>query len=42
MTRPMIRIHDTATDTVTDREMNDAELAVWEEMQANPRPNGAE
>jgi hypothetical protein len=40
MTRPMIRLHDTATDTITDREMNDEEFAVWEESQANPRPNG--
>jgi len=27
MTRPMIRIHDLATDEVIDREMNDAEFA---------------
>lgn len=40
MTRPMIRFHDTATDTITDREMNDEEFAAWEDMQANPLPNG--
>jgi hypothetical protein len=27
MTRPIIRIHDLATDEVIDREMNDAEYA---------------
>ena len=30
MTRPMVRIHDVATDTVVDREMNDAEFAQYE------------
>jgi len=34
MTRPMVRIHDLATDTVVDREMNDAEFAVYEADQA--------
>jgi hypothetical protein len=27
MTRPIIRIHDLATDEIIDREMNDAEYA---------------
>ena len=27
MTRPMIRIHDLATDEIIDREMNDEEFA---------------
>ena len=26
MSNPIIRIHDTATDTITDREMTDAEF----------------
>lgn len=30
MSRPIIRIHDLATDTVIDREMNDEEFAVFE------------
>ena len=34
MTKPMIRIHDLATDEVIDREMNDAEFAVYEAEQA--------
>jgi len=34
MTRPMIRIHDLATDEVIDREMNDAEFAAYEAQQA--------
>lgn len=29
-TRPMIRIHNTETDEVVDREMNDAEFAQYE------------
>jgi hypothetical protein len=29
-TRPMVRIHDLATDEVIDREMNDAEFAQYE------------
>jgi hypothetical protein len=28
--RPMVRIHDLATDEVIDREMNDAEFAAYE------------
>lgn len=30
MTRPMVRIHDLSTDTIVDREMNDAEFAQYE------------
>lgn len=30
MTKPIIRIHDTATDEVIDREMTDAEFAEHE------------
>ena len=30
MTRPMIRIHDTATDEVIDREMTDIEFAQYQ------------
>ena len=35
MTRPKVRIHDTATDEVIDREMNDAEFAQHKIDQAN-------
>jgi multidrug resistance efflux pump len=34
MTRPMVRIHDLATDEVIDREMNDEEFAQYEAAQA--------
>jgi hypothetical protein len=34
MTRPTVRIHDLSTDEVIDREMNDAEFAVYEADQA--------
>ena len=34
MTRPTVRIHDLSTDTVVDREMNDAEFAQYEADQA--------
>ncbi len=30
MSRPMVRIHDLATNEVIDREMNDAEFAEYE------------
>jgi hypothetical protein len=30
MTKPMVRIHDLATEEVIDREMNDAEFAQYE------------
>lgn len=33
-TRPMVRIHNTETDEVINREMNDAEFAQWETDQA--------
>jgi hypothetical protein len=33
-TRPMVRIHDLATNEVIDREMNDAEFAQLEADQA--------
>lgn len=33
-TRPMIRIHNTETDEVIDREMNDEEFAAYEAQQA--------
>jgi len=32
--RPMVRIHDTSTDEVTDREMNDKEYADYQTQQA--------
>ena len=34
MTRPMVRIHDLATDEVIDREMNDVEFAQYEADQS--------
>ena len=34
MTRPIVRIHDLSTDEVIDREMNDAEFALYEADQA--------
>jgi len=34
MTRPMIRIHNTQTDEITDREMNDTEFAQYEAKKA--------
>ena len=34
MTKPIIRIHNTETDEVIDREMNDAEFAQYEIDQA--------
>jgi len=33
-TRPIIRIHNTETDEIIDREMNDAEFAVYQADQA--------
>ena len=35
MTKPMIRIHNTQTDEVIDREMNDVEFAQYEADAAN-------
>lgn len=34
MTRPMVRVHDLATNEVIDREMNDAEFTQYEANQA--------
>jgi hypothetical protein len=34
MKRPIVRIHDLATDEVIDREMNDAEFVAYEADQA--------
>lgn len=34
MTKPMIRIHDTKTDEIIDREMTDAEFADFEASNA--------
>ena len=33
MSRPMIRIHNSQTDTIIDREMNDTEFAQYETEQ---------
>jgi hypothetical protein len=33
MTKPMIRIHDVQNDEIIDREMNDAEFAIFEAEQ---------
>ena len=35
MTNPMIRIHNTETNEIIDREMNDAEYAQYETDQAD-------
>jgi len=34
MNRPMVRIHNSETDEIIDREMNDAEFAQYEADQA--------
>ena len=34
MTRPIVRIHNTETDEVIDREMNDSEFAQYKKDQA--------
>jgi hypothetical protein len=34
MTKPIIRIHDTSTNQVIDREMTDAEFTQWQTEQA--------
>jgi hypothetical protein len=34
MSRPIIRIHNVSTDEVIDREMNNAEFAIYEAEQA--------
>jgi hypothetical protein len=38
----MVRIHDVSTDTVVDREMNDAEFAQYEADQAAAAERAAE
>jgi hypothetical protein len=35
MSKPMIRIHDISTNEIIDREMTDAEFAVYETEQQN-------
>jgi hypothetical protein len=42
MTKPTIRIHNTATDEVIDREMNDAEFAQYQADQATEVARKAE
>jgi hypothetical protein len=42
MTKPIIRIHNTATNEVIDREMNDAEFAQYEADQAAEATRQAE
>lgn len=42
MAKPIIRIHNTATDEVIDREMNDAEFAAFEADQAAQAAKQAE
>lgn len=34
MTRPIIKIHNTETNEIIEREMDDAELAQWEQDKA--------
>ena len=41
MTKPMIRIHDMATDAVIDREMTDAEFAQYEADEATQAAQAA-
>jgi inosine/xanthosine triphosphate pyrophosphatase family protein len=41
-TRPMVRIHDLATNEVIDREMNDAEFAQYEADKASQATAKAE
>jgi hypothetical protein len=42
MSKPTIRIHNTATDEVIDREMNDAEFAQYQADQATEVARKAE
>ncbi len=42
MSRPMVRIHDLATNEVIDREMNDAEYTVYQADQAAQAARQAE
>ena len=42
MSRPLIRVHNLATDTVVDREMNDVEFAQYEADQTVATVEAAE
>lgn len=42
MTRPIVRIHDTAINEVIDREMNDTEFADYQADKANAEAIQAE
>jgi hypothetical protein len=42
MSKPIIRIHDISTDTITDREMTDEEFAAFEADQAAQAAKQAE
>ena len=42
MNKPIIRIHDISTDTITDREMTDEEFAQYEANQAAQAAKQAE
>jgi hypothetical protein len=42
MTKPMIRIHNTETDEIIDREMTDTEFAAYEANQAAQATSQAE
>ncbi len=42
MTKPIVRIHNTETDEVIDREMTAAEFKIYEEKQANYAAEQAE
>ena len=42
MSKPMIRIHNTETDEIIDREMNDEEFAQYEIDRANYEAKKAE
>jgi hypothetical protein len=35
MTRPMVRFHNTETNEITDREMNDEEFSQWQLNKTN-------
>jgi hypothetical protein len=42
MTKPIVRIHNTETDEVIDREMTAAEFKIYDEKQANYAAEQAE
>lgn len=42
LTRPMVRIHDLATNEIIDREMNDDEFAQYQADQATEKVKQAE